>query len=194
MIVELLSITPVPETLIEMAGRICYKSESKDNPQAFIAKRIEQGHESILEHASATFEIRGISRACSHQIVRHRIASYSQQSQRYVDMRDCGFVMPDTIKENDKARQIWYSYLDAVQDTYKDLRDVGIPKEDARFILPNATYTELIMTMNFRSLRNFFSLRLDKHAQWEIREVAKRMLLLLLPHASGVFSEFEAVL
>jgi thymidylate synthase (FAD) len=194
MIVELLSITPVPETLIEMAGRICYKSEPKGNPQAFIAKRIEQGHESILEHASATFKIWGISRACSHQIVRHRIASYSQQSQRYVDMRDCGFVMPDTIKENDGARQIWYSYLDTVQDTYKGLRDMGIPKEDARFILPNATYTELIMTMNFRSLRNLFSLRLDKHAQWEIREVAKRMLLLLLPHSPSVFSEFEAML
>ena len=148
-----------PEALIEHAGRVCYRSESRGNPAAFLRARLREGHESIIEHASATFEISGISRACSHQLVRHRLASYSQESQRYVDMSDPDLVVPDAVKASPEAYEVWSSFVDQVKDVYSDLRGLGIRKEDARFILPNAAETRIVMTMNFRELWHFFRLR-----------------------------------
>ena len=196
--VELIALTQylggdgTPEALIEHAGRVCYRSESRGNPAAFLRARLREGHESIIEHASATFEISGISRACSHQLVRHRLASYSQESQRYVDMSDPDLVVPDAVKASPEAYEVWSSFVDQVKDVYSDLRGLGIRKEDARFILPNAAETRIVMTMNFRELRHFFRLRLAPVAQWEIRRVALEVLKQLAPHAPTVFGDMLA--
>lgn len=178
-----------PEALIEHAGRVCYRSESRGNPSAFIRARLKDGHESIIEHAAATFEIAGISRACSHQLVRHRLASYSQESQRYVDMSAPELVVPDAVAALPEAQALWDDFLAQVKTTYGALRDMGIRKEDARFVLPNAAATRIIVTMNFRELLHFFRLRITPEAQWEIRAVGVRMLQHLVPHAPTVFGD-----
>ena len=178
-----------PEALLEHAGRACYRSESKGRPGKFLQARIREGHESIIEHASVTFEISGISRACSHQLVRHRLASYSQESQRYVDMTVPEFVMPPSVAENPQARAVWDEFMGQVSDTYRRLRELGTRKEDARFVLPNAAATRIIVTMNLRSLRHFFSVRCDKAAQWEIRALALEMLRQVHEIAPAVFAD-----
>lgn len=144
-----------------------------------IKKLIKKGHTSVIEHVVYTFSIKGISRVCSHQLVRHRIASYSQQSHRYVKVDKDSFVEPESIKKSKYTKLLWDNYLDTVFYLYDKFIDEGMLKEDARFILPNAVKTELIMTINARSLRNFFQQRLDKESQWEIRELASKMLDLL---------------
>ncbi len=180
-----------PESLLEHAGRSCYRSEPKADPGRFLQARIREGHESIIEHASITFEISGISRACSHQLVRHRLASYSQESQRYVDMSAPEFVIPPSVESNPEARRIWDEFMGQVADTYHQLRKLGVWKEDARFVLPNATATRIIVTMNFRSLRNFFSVRCDKAAQWEIRALALEMLRQAYSLAPSVLADLH---
>jgi len=191
--VELIAITQylrgngAPEKLIEHAGRVCYRSQGHGDPAAFLRARLRDGHESIVEHASATFEISGISRACSHQLVRHRIASYSQESQRYVDMSDPAWVMPDAIADDARARAVWDSFVEQVKVAYRELREIGVLKEDARFVLPNAAATRIVVTMNFRELLHFFHLRITPEAQWEIRRVAIVMLEKLAPHAPTIF-------
>ncbi len=195
--VELIAITQYlkgdgsPEALLEHAGRVCYRSKSKGDPASFIRARIRDGHESIIEHASATFEISGISRACSHQLVRHRIASYSQESQRYVSMDNPEWVLPASITSDEEARKIWEEFAEKVKEAYRALRARGIPKEDARFVLPNATATRIVVTMNFRELRHFFRVRISPQAQWEIRELAVRMLELIYPWAPAVFGDLR---
>jgi thymidylate synthase (FAD) len=193
--VELIAITQylrddrTTEGLIEHAGRVCYRSQSRGDPAAFLRARLKAGHESIIEHASATFEISGISRACSHQLVRHRLASYSQESQRYVDMSEPEMVVPDAIREDEDAMAIWDEFQAYVKESYRRLRARGVRKEDARFVLPNATATRIIVTMNFRELRHFFRLRIAPEAQWEIRRVAGEMLKQLVPYAPTVFGD-----
>jgi thymidylate synthase (FAD) len=179
------------EALLEHAGRSCYRSEAKGRPGKFLQARIREGHESIIEHASVSFEITGISRACSHQLVRHRIASYSQESQRYVDMLAPEFVIPPSVADNPEAMAIWDQFMDQVAETYGRLREQGVRKEDARFILPNATATRIIVTMNFRSLRHFFSVRCDRAAQWEIRALALEMLRQVHALAPSVFADLH---
>jgi thymidylate synthase (FAD) len=180
-----------PEALLEYAGRACYRSEPKGTPGKFLEARIREGHESIVEHAAVTFEIDGISRACSHQLVRHRIASYSQESQRYVDMSAPEFVVPPSVAENPEAMAVWEEFMGQVADTYHRLRALGARKEDARFVLPNATATRIIVTMNFRSLRHFFSVRCDRAAQWEIRLLALEMLRQVYLLAPSVFGDLH---
>ena len=178
------------ETLIEHAGRICYRSQVKgtsDATASFIQRRVDEGHESIIEHASASFEISGISRACSHQLVRHRIASYSQESQRYVDMSQPEWVIPPDIAANPEALAIWDASLRQTQQAYQQLRARGIRKEDARFLLPNAAATRLVMTANYRELLHLFRIRISPHAQWEICQVAIRMLEAVHAQAPNVF-------
>jgi thymidylate synthase (FAD) len=193
--VELIALTQylrgkgTPEELLEHAGRVCYRSESRGNPAKFLRARVREGHESLIEHASATFEISSISRACSHQLVRHRIASYSQESQRYVDMSDPALVIPDAIAGDPHARAVWDGFIEHVKSTYQELRELGVLKEDARFVLPNAAETRIIVTMNFRELLHFFRLRITPEAQWEIRRMALAMLELLAPHAPAVFGD-----
>lgn len=194
--VELIAITHylhgngTPEELIEHAGRVCYRSEAQGDTGAFIQRRLREGHESIIEHASATFEISGVSRACSHQLVRHRLASYSQESQRYVDMSDAEFVVPDSIATDQEAQAVWDEFMARARNAYHALRQRGIRKEDCRFLLPNATATRIVMTMNFRELRHFIKLRgLNPAAQWEIRELANRILDLAYEQAPSVFQD-----
>ncbi|MBN1487405.1 MAG: FAD-dependent thymidylate synthase, partial [Anaerolineae bacterium] len=177
------------EALLEHAGRICYRSESRGDPASFLRARLSEGHESIIEHASATFEIGGISRACSHQLVRHRLASYSQESQRYVDMSDPELVMPDAIAQNLAASKRWLGFVKEVQQVYQELRELGMRKEDARFVLPNAVATRILVTMNFRELLHFFHLRISPQAQWEICAVAIKMLELVASYSPTIFGD-----
>ena len=192
--VKLIAITnylegDTPEELLEHAGRVCYRSQSRSEPGKFLQARIREGHESIIEHASATFEISGISRACSHQLVRHRLASYSQESQRYVDMSDPQFVVPPDIAANPRAMEIWEGVVDELKSAYRELRELGIRKEDARFLLPNATATRIVMSANFREWRHIIRLRTNPAAQWEIRELANRVLDILYQVAPSVFQD-----
>jgi thymidylate synthase (FAD) len=178
-----------PEALLEHAGRACYRSMPRGDPGKFLQARIGEGHESIVEHVSVTFDISGISRACSHQLVRHRIASYSQESQRYVDMSAPEFVIPPSVAANPEAQAVWDRFMEQVAAAYHRLRELGVRKEDARFVLPNATATRIIVTMNLRSLRHFFSVRGERAAQWEIRALALEMLRQVYPIAPAVFGD-----
>jgi len=198
--VELIAVTRylrgdgTPEELLEHAGRICYRSEGRGDPGAFIQARVREGHESIIEHASASFEISGISRACSHQLVRHRLASYSQESQRYVEMSDPEWALPPDVLEDEEAMAVWEDFAGEVKAAYQALRELGTRKEDARFVLPNAAATRIIVSMNFRELLHFFRIRISRAAQWEIRDVGVRMLELVHPHAPSVFGDVRASL
>jgi thymidylate synthase (FAD) len=188
--VTLLAITPNAEELIEKGARVCYNSnENPETRKQFIQSLIKRGHEGCIEHGVATFKIEGVSRALTHQLVRHRLASYLQRSQRYVKEKGFEYVVPDSIKKHSHLRFTYEDCMGYLQLTYELLLKGGIPAEDARFILPNACCSELVMTMNFRALRHFLKLRLDKHAQWEIRELAKRILDILLQHAPSVFED-----
>lgn len=200
--IELWAITPDAEALIERAGRNCYKSEPKGNPAAFIRKILRMGHESVIEHASATFYLDGISRACSHQIVRHRLCAFSQESQRYVDPdADAGidWVLPPILEEESPqqhARNAAFALaVGQVRQGYRDLVGLGVRKEDARFLLPNACPTSIVWTANFREWRHIFAERaLNTRAQWEIREATRQMLVMLNEAAPAVFGDQFAVL
>ena len=133
-------------------------------------------YESVLEHMYFTFYIEGISRACSHQLVRHRIASYTQRSQRHRDDDDFDYIIPDSIRHNVDACDLYEEVMDEIDCCYQLLIDYDIPREDARYILPNACATDIMVTMNVRALREFFQKRCCRLAQWEIREVANEML------------------
>lgn len=146
------------------------------------------GHMSVIEHAYFTFSIEDVSRAMTHQLVRHRVASYTQQSQRYVTYDTLKqYVTPPTIEANPEAKKIFDETLESISETYKKLLDMGIPKEDARYVLPNAAKTHILVTMNARELRHFFSLRCCARAQWEIREVAMEMLKQVKKVAPSLF-------
>lgn len=146
------------------------------------------GHGSVIEHASFTFSIEGVSRAMTHQLVRHRIASYTQQSQRYVEYNAVeSYVTPPSIEENKQAKANYEQILQEISKTYQNLLKMKIPKEDARFILPNAAKTNIIVTMNARELRHFFNLRCCERAQWEIRKTAIEMLKLARKAAPTLF-------
>lgn len=195
--VKLLSYTKNPEQTCVAAIRQCYSeigaSEIHKNITPSLKKEllkqiIGSGHTSTLEHASFTFAIEGISRACTHQLVRHRIASYSQQSQRYVKVgENFQYIIPPAIKNNKKALKIFKANIESSKKAYDDLIDLGIQKEDARFLLPNAAETKIVVTMNIRSLFNFFEKRLCNRAQWEIRELAQLMLNILKRVAPNIF-------
>ena len=129
-----------------------------------------------LKHAIFTFSIEGISRACSHQLVRHRMASYLQQSQRYVKLGRDSFVTPPKINANKPARKMYDELMRTIWEKYEKLLEAGVPVEDARFVLPNAAKTNIVMTINANSLFNFFGLRCCLHSQWEIRKLANEML------------------
>lgn len=162
---------------------------SRDDHAALLAKILDLGHFSVLEHASFTFGIEGISRACSHQLVRHRIASYSQQSQRYVAVKErFPAIIPPSIAENPQLAGRFEQFLADCHSLYGELMAAGIPAEDARFVLPNAAETKLVMTMNARELRHFFALRCCRRAQWEIRAMATEMLRVCQPVAPLLFA------
>lgn len=196
--VYLLAHTPEPEKTVAMAAKLCYSpsniGELKDkvgatDQSAFIQKVVGMGHMSVLEHAGFSFGVEGISRATSHQLVRHRLASYSQQSQRYVKTgADFEYVTPDTIGARDDLKLKFDDAIAAIHHIYKDLLEAGIPAEDARFLLPNAAATKIIITMNARELLHFFQLRCCERAQWEIRDMAIEMLKLAREVTPTIFS------
>ncbi len=164
-----------PEKIIEIAARTSYKSFSKmgtDSEKRLIRHLIRLGHLSVLEHASATFRVRGISRACTHQLVRHRLASFTQESQRYVNEKEFDYVIPDAIRENKEAFALFRDEMRHIADIYAKFIDMGIRKEDARFVLPNATTSEIVISANFREWLHIIGLRVSNEAQWEIRELS----------------------
>ena len=183
--VELIAYTPDPERTVATAGHMCYAGVSVEELkekisdariEKLLSHLIDSGHYSVLEHVSFTFAIEGVSRALTHQLVRHRIASYSQQSQRYVNEEKMDFVIPPKIKAKKELEEKYFEFLEKTREFYKELIKEDIPKEDARFVLPNACETRIIVTMNARSLYNFFEKRLCTRAQWEIRILAVKML------------------
>jgi thymidylate synthase (FAD) len=200
MLVHLLQHTPDPEQTVALAARLCYSPASIGALQeriaaadvtSFLDKIMSLGHLSVLEHVSFTFGVEGISRACSHQLVRHRLASYSQQSQRYVKSTGDEFpqVVPASISTNPERARVFAEAMQACAAAYRQLIDAGVPAEDARFVLPNAAETKIILTMNARELRHFFELRCCERAQWEIRHLAIQMLRLVKPLAPTLFAD-----
>ena len=196
--VVLLKNTPEPEKTVAMAARLCYSGSSirelEDKVagisfEKFLGKILKMGHLSVLEHASFTFGIEGISRATSHQLVRHRLASYSQQSQRYVAASEPEFVVPPSIAKDEARKKKFESAVKKIYRQYAELLEQGIPAEDARYLLPNAAHTKIIVTMNARELIHFFNLRCCERAQWEIRDMATDMLKLAKGAAPFIFKD-----
>ncbi len=183
--VRLLYHTPDPEKVVYVAARMCYSKYSVDeiereaaykSPAGLIKRLKDSGHLSVFEHASFTFSIEEISRVTTHQLVRHRIASYSQKSQRYVDESDFSYVVPPSVEHSSAAKALFEDFMERAKELYRQLVELGVDKEDARYVLPQAVHTQIIVTMNARELMHFFTLRCCNRAQWEIRAVAKEML------------------
>lgn len=210
--VSLITHTPEPEKVIATAAKLCYSSSDIESLQEgltddkihnFLEMLSELGHESPMEHVTFTFGIEGISRACSHQLVRHRIASYSQKSQRYVSENQFAYVTPPYIIQDEVTKDIYDETMELLQSRYDMIRDALIKQhvangmdeksaakkanEDARMVLPNACETSIIVTMNIRSLFNFFKHRCCNRAQWEIQNLAIEMYRLCLEVSPTIF-------
>ena len=188
--VELISITPKPEEVIEIAARTCYQSGDRMKPQdtgKILPKLLAMGHESPFEHAYATFRISGCSRAMTHQLVRHRLMSVSQKSQRYVSEKNFEYVIPPSVPA-DQVEE-FKADMELIGQMYRKWKDRGLRNEDARFVLPNACASEIVISANFREFRHIFRVRCNPHAQWEIREVCCLMLKDLHRLAPHVFED-----
>ena len=200
--VELLYHTPDPERAVATAARLCYasvgaselmESMPAERMRSVLKTIMDSGHYSTLEHASYTFAIEGVSRALTHQLVRHRLASYNQQSQRYVKFKNgVEVVKPHTVCESPEAEAIFDEAVSAATEAYQKLLAAGIPAEDARYLLPNAAESKIVVTMNIRELLHFFEHRCCNRAQWEIRELAHAMLELVRPTAPYIFADAGA--
>jgi thymidylate synthase (FAD) len=194
--VELMAITPQAEDVIEKACRTCYLSFHRYNPpsstEELIKKVIRKGHHSVLEHAYATFRIKGGSRVFTHEMVRHRLMSPSQESQRYVEYgktKEFEFVIPPSVEKTSFKDRFKKVALE-LKDFYEEMVRTGIPKEDARYILPNATVSEIVVSANFRELRHIFEVRCVERAHWEIREICLEILKIMKKVAPIVFWDF----
>jgi thymidylate synthase (FAD) len=183
--VVLLRHTEDPDRVCAAAAASCYsgngasdlhESLSDGKVERLLKHTVGKGHHSVVEHAVFTFSIEGVSRALTHQLVRHRIASYSQQSQRYVRFDEPTYVTPPEVEKREDAREVFDATVEATWEAYRKMVEAGVPEEDARFVLPNAATTNITVTMNARELLHFFRLRCCLRAQWEIRRVAQRML------------------
>ena len=200
--VELLYHTPDPERAVATAARLCYasvgaselmESMPAERMRSVLKTIMDSGHYSTLEHASYTFAIEGVSRALTHQLVRHRLASYNQQSQRYVKFKNgVEVVKPHTVCESPEAEAIFDEAVSAATEAYQKLLAAGIPAEDARYLLPNAAESKIVVTMNIREILHFFEHRCCNRAQWEIRELAHAMLELVRPTAPYIFADAGA--
>lgn len=182
--VALLNYTKDPDRICAAAAQSCYsekgaselfRTTTEERAKKMIRKVVGMGHLSVVEHAHFTFSIEGVSRSLTHQLVRHRIASYSQQSQRYVNMERAEYVLPPSISKDTEARRLFKRTMDTSWRAYRELAR-KVPKEDARYVLPNACNTNITVTMNARELWHFFTLRCCRRAQWEIRMMAWKML------------------
>jgi thymidylate synthase (FAD) len=193
--VELLSYSPDPERLIERAARTCYDTThrmSSSDTRVFLKRLFDAGHHSVFEHASATFRVSGVSRACTHQLVRHRLASYSQRSQRYVMEKTASYVTPPTIlKAGQGTAGLYRKAIESAWDAYLKLVAAGVPREDARYLLPNACASELVMSANFREWLHVLRQRLAPDAQWEIAELCRLIHEKLMEIAPSVFGLIE---
>jgi thymidylate synthase (FAD) len=210
--VELIAYTPDPEKIVTAAAKLCYSASdiktlldnlTIDKIEKFVKMLESFGHESPFEHVSFSFGIEGVSRSLTHQLVRHRIASYSQQSQRYVRLGSIEYIVPPTIEAIPKAKELFIKAMENDQEVYDQLTEILIAYhlengmdlkdaekkaiEDARYVLSNACETKIVVTMNARSLFNFFNHRCCNRAQWEIRELAYQMLMLVRPVAPNIF-------
>ncbi len=192
--IELLFITPDAEKLIETAGRTSYLSFERQrdgSEKDFIRMLLRNRHFSVFEHAYATFRISGVSRAFTHQMVRHRLCSFIQQSQRYVDEKNFRYIEPDSIRENPDAHNLFIEFMEKAREVYKKLQEMRIRREDARYILPNAVESQIVVSANFRQWRHIIGLRGSPQSQWEIRRVAIEVLKILKLHAPNVFGDFD---
>lgn len=194
--VILLCHTDNPDNVVAAAARLCYSEVSAldllgkvPNAAKLIADLRQSGHTSTFEHASFTFAIDGLSRVASHQLVRHRIASFSQQSQRYVKMNAPEVVTPPSIAANPEALALFDEQVLSSHKAYKKMVELGVPAEDARFVLPHGWETKLVLTMNARELHHFFTLRACRRAQWEIQALARKMLELVREVAPLIFEK-----
>jgi thymidylate synthase (FAD) len=203
--VTLLAHTPDPDRAVAAAGRLCYapvsaaeltETMSDDDVTRLVRGLVSSGHHSALEHASFTFAVDGVSRACTHQLVRHRVASYNQQSQRYVNFsHGDAFVVPPAIAANHEAEEVFVRAMSHAREAYDQLVELGMAEgrsresvqEDARFVLPNAAETKIVVTMNARELRHFFAVRCCNRAQWEIRALAWELRGLVTQVAPALF-------
>ncbi|MDD4907663.1 MAG: FAD-dependent thymidylate synthase [Candidatus Omnitrophica bacterium] len=209
--VKLLEMSEQAVPIIYAACRQCYSQEfagqifsdtgrSAQQQEEFVRKVVASGHESPLEHVKFTFAVEGVSRALTHQLVRHRLASYSQQSQRYVKEKDFDYIVPPSIDRNPEAKKLFDGLMSVIQEKYTALlKLMGDDKlsgeaanQDARFVLPQAAETKIVLTMNCRELIHFFKHRCCTRAQWEIRELASRMLKICNEKLPAVFSEAGA--
>jgi thymidylate synthase (FAD) len=179
MLVTLIQATPDPINTIAKIASICYDSDPK-NPLGLVKHLYRNGHHSVFEHVYFTFKIEGISRACSHQLVRHRHCSFTQRSQRYCSEDGFGVVIPSTIAKVD-VKGGYMGLVDTIAENYEELQYIGIPNEDARYVLPNACETSLYLSCNLRELIHMSNERLCRRAQWEIRELVKQMVSLVAP-------------
>lgn len=198
--VELKNHTPDPEELSTWAALISYwedwssdslENVNKEDVDNHLSRVLDYGHETVIEHANFTFAIEGISRVATHQLVRHRLASYTQQSQRYVKIQEDVeqvFELPESIKETELEKEVKEHYKQSM-DLYEELLESDIPKEDARFVFPQSVRSKIIVTMNARELLHFFDLRACYRAQWEIREIAWEMLNQVKDVAPVIFEE-----
>ena len=195
MIVKLLAYTQNADAICAAAGNSCYSERPSYeivediNSEKVLSRIVGMGHHSVIEHAVFTFSVEGVSRALTHQLVRHRVASYSQQSQRYVSMKEPSFVMPHTVQDDPDALKVFEDTMAEIWAAYGKLESMGIPAEDARYLLPNGCTTNITITMNARELLHFFSLRCCNRAQWEIREMADRMLELCREVSPVIFCD-----
>lgn len=198
--VKLINHTPEPEKTVAAAARLCYSPVGAEDimndftPEKienFLDLLVEMGHQSPMEHVNFTFAIEGVSRALTHQLVRHRIASYSQQSQRYVKEEQFSYIIPPSIERNPEAKAIFEEKMKNIQKTYSDLAKL-VHHEDARYVLPNACETKVVCTFNTRSLLNFFQHRCCERAQWEIRSLANKMLAEVRKVAPTMFAKAGA--
>ncbi|UCH71591.1 MAG: FAD-dependent thymidylate synthase [Thermoplasmatales archaeon] len=194
--VKLIGFTPNPEKIPAMAAKLTHSKikpedlgKTSDKELKDILKYVTAlGHTSVVEHTNFTFAISDVSRSLTHQLVRHRIASYAQQSQRYVNLNEKKYVIPPKISENKKMEKAYELTMSNIWKEYNKLLEMGIPAEDSRYVLPNAACTNIIVTMNARSLLNFFELRCCLHAQWEIRQLANKMLQQVKKIAPTIFN------
>lgn len=177
--VSLIQATPTPIKTIAQIASICYDSNPK-NPMGLVKHLYRNGHHSVFEHIYFTFKIEGISRACSHQLVRHRHCSFTQRSQRYCSEDGFEVVLPFSIAEKGGSYD-YKNIMNRINEFYMESQEVGIPNEDTRYILPNACETSLYLSCNLRELIHMSNERLCRRAQWEIRELVQQMVTLVDP-------------
>ena len=189
--VELVQATPNPIEFVARIAGICYHKEDTATPEKRFRHLLEKGHHSVFEHAYYTFRIEGISRVTLAQLTRHRHTSPTVESQRYVDQAENEVIIPETIRNNTKALEIFNTSVAFVKNSYRELRELNIPKEDARYILPEGNETQEYLSLNLRELIHIYNLRTSPQAQWEIKDLAIEMVRQVIKRSPELKFAFE---